>query len=156
MRVLSLILAGAVWWTLLEYLLHRFAFHKKGPFFGKRHLAHHANLAKKRLAVAPWQSMAGGAVIHWLVLWPLLGAGTTGIFFVGFLGGYAAYEWIHYASHYRVPKTAVGRYLRAYHLAHHHRSPDARFGVTSPFWDVVFRTYAAVPKGRAPVRVPMA
>jgi sterol desaturase/sphingolipid hydroxylase (fatty acid hydroxylase superfamily) len=153
MRVIGLLLAGVFWWSLLEYLLHRFAFHMKGPLFGKRHLAHHANLQKKRLAVAPWQSMVGGAALHWLVLWPLLGVASTAIFFVGFIGGYAAYEWVHFATHYVVPKTAVGRYLRAYHLAHHHRTPKARFGVTSPLWDVVFGTYAPVPKGKAPVKV---
>ena len=153
MRVIGLLLAGAFWWTLLEYLLHRFAFHKEGPLFGKRHLAHHANLQKRRLAIAPWQSMLGGAVLQGLAFWWAFGVADGGTLFLGFLGGYVAYEWVHYSTHYKVPRTAIGKYLRAYHLAHHHRSPDRRFGVTSPLWDVVFGTYSPVPKGRGAIKV---
>jgi sterol desaturase/sphingolipid hydroxylase (fatty acid hydroxylase superfamily) len=65
----------------------------------------------------------------------------------GMLGGYAAYEWIHYSTHYRAARTGVGRYLRAYHLAHHHKSPKTRFGVTSPLWDYVFGTHETVARG---------
>ena len=42
-------------------------------------------------------------------------------FLAGFLMGYAAYLAVHYSIH-------------------HYREPDRAFGVTSPFWDHVFRT----------------
>jgi dihydroceramide fatty acyl 2-hydroxylase len=137
MRVLGLILLGVVWWTLLEYLLHRFAFHKKGKYLGKRHLAHHAKLDKRRLAVAPWQSMVGGSLLNAAVFVAVFGWAPGGALMAGMLGGYAAYEWIHYSTHY----------LRAYHLAHHHKSPKTRFGVTSPLWDYVFGTHETVARG---------
>ena len=36
--------------------------------------------------------------------------------------------------------TRFGKFLRQYHLTHHYASPDRHFGVSSPLWDVVFRT----------------
>jgi len=36
--------------------------------------------------------------------------------------------------------TLVEYLLHRYHKAHHHRDPDALFGVSSPLWDRVFRT----------------
>jgi sterol desaturase/sphingolipid hydroxylase (fatty acid hydroxylase superfamily) len=32
------------------------------------------------------------------------------------------------------------KYLKRYHMAHHYKAPDALYGVSSPMWDVVFRT----------------
>lgn len=34
----------------------------------------------------------------------------------------------------------LGRFLRSYHLQHHHSTPERRFGVSTPFWDHGFRT----------------
>jgi sterol desaturase/sphingolipid hydroxylase (fatty acid hydroxylase superfamily) len=144
MRWFALIATGLIYWTFLEYVLHRFAFHRAGRFAGKRHLAHHANLMKRRLAIAPWQSMLGGAIVHGAVFVAVFGLATGTALLGGMMAGYAAYEWVHYGAHYRVPRTPIGRYLRSYHMAHHSRSPKARFGVTSPFWDVVFGTYSPV------------
>ena len=47
---------------------------------------------------------------------------------------------LHYAIHRGRMPTRLGRYLRQYHLAHHYASPERHFGVSSPLWDVVFRT----------------
>jgi sterol desaturase/sphingolipid hydroxylase (fatty acid hydroxylase superfamily) len=33
------------------------------------------------------------------------------------------------------------RYLRRYHLLHHYKTPDLRFGVTSPLFDLLFGTF---------------
>ena len=60
--------------------------------------------------------------------------------FAGFVHGYLTYDLLHYFIHRgRVP-TRVGRFLRQYHLTHHYATPDRHFGVSSPFWDVIFRT----------------
>jgi sterol desaturase/sphingolipid hydroxylase (fatty acid hydroxylase superfamily) len=92
--------------------------------------------------------MLGGAVVQGILFVTLFGVASGGAVLGGMLLGYAAYEWVHYSTHYRVARTRYGRYVRAWHLAHHHKSPRARFGVTSPFWDFVFGTYEAVPTGR--------
>ena len=41
---------------------------------------------------------------------------------------------------YARPRTRLGKFLKAYHLAHHHKHWTAMFGVSNPLWDVVFRT----------------
>jgi sterol desaturase/sphingolipid hydroxylase (fatty acid hydroxylase superfamily) len=32
------------------------------------------------------------------------------------------------------------RWLRRHHLQHHYAAPDQNFGVSSPLWDIIFRT----------------
>ena len=48
-------------------------------------------------------------------------------------------RWVLPIHRGRLPSRA-GRFLRQYHLAHHRAMPDRHFGVSSPLWDVVFRT----------------
>jgi dihydroceramide fatty acyl 2-hydroxylase len=151
LSAIGLVVAGLFAWTLLEYLLHRFLFHRPGRFFGKRHTAHHAKVADPRLALAPPASSLGGAALLGLVTHGLLGWPAGSFLLGGILAGYLAYEWVHWSTHYVPAKTRVGKWLRAYHMTHHHKLPHARFGVTSPLWDLVFGTYE--PKPRAAKRV---
>jgi sterol desaturase/sphingolipid hydroxylase (fatty acid hydroxylase superfamily) len=140
-----LFLAGLAWWTLLEYLLHRFMFHRAGS----RHLKHHARLDDRRLALAPLSSALGGIAIHAIVFIGLFGLGAGLSLLAGVVTGYLAYEWVHWATHYRVPHSHVLKALRRHHMIHHHAQHDARFGVTTPFWDWVFRTLPPAPgRGR--------
>jgi sterol desaturase/sphingolipid hydroxylase (fatty acid hydroxylase superfamily) len=66
----------------------------------------------------------------------------------GLLTGYIAYDMTHYYTHHGKPRSRVGKYLKRYHLAHHHKEPDRLFGVSNPLWDVVFRT--GMPKSGVP------
>jgi sterol desaturase/sphingolipid hydroxylase (fatty acid hydroxylase superfamily) len=34
----------------------------------------------------------------------------------------------------------VLKYLKRHHMMHHFKTPQARYGVSSPVWDVVFGT----------------
>jgi sterol desaturase/sphingolipid hydroxylase (fatty acid hydroxylase superfamily) len=79
-------LAGLVIWTLLEYAMHRVAFHRIAIFIPLHDEHHRAPLA------------------------------------------------------YRLP--LVDR-LRAWHLRHHYSKSAGNFGVTTTFWDYVFRTALA-------------
>ena len=58
----------------------------------------------------------------------------------GLLVGYIIYDMVHYYTHHAKPKSRIGKYLKRYHLAHHHKEPDLLFGVRNPLWDIVFRT----------------
>ena len=62
------------------------------------------------------------------------------IFYGGIVCGFVVYEYVHYRIHFAHPRFAVEERLRARHLAHHMREPDAIFGVTTRIWDVVFGT----------------
>jgi sterol desaturase/sphingolipid hydroxylase (fatty acid hydroxylase superfamily) len=132
---------GIVWWTLLEYLLHRFAFHARNRFFGRRHLRHHADVDVRALAVAPAASMLLGGLANGAALVGLFGKGSGGLAFAGMMTGYVAYELTHYGVHYVKLDAAWFRALKRYHLSHHFQAPHARYGVTSPLWDLVFGTF---------------
>lgn len=141
----GLFVLGAVSWTLVEYLMHRFLFHarvtsesgKIATFLAHGH--HHVYPQDpRRIAATPLQ-LGSLMLLFWGAFDLALGAGAP-LALAGTLCAYLAYEAVHWNAHHGRPRTALGQALRAYHLAHHHRDPRARWGIGSPLWDVVFRT----------------
>ncbi|HZW03494.1 MAG TPA: sterol desaturase family protein [Anaerolineaceae bacterium] len=144
-------LLGLFLWTLAEYTLHRFLFHfppktpRQEKVFFLFHGVHHAQpQCKTRLVMPPVLSIPMGLLFYGLFnlvagLWlghfewvaPLLS---------GFITGYLAYDLTHYATHHFPMRSGVFRFLKRYHMQHHYKTPNQRFGVSSPLWDVVFRT----------------
>ena len=61
--------------------------------------------------------------------------------FAGLTVRYLAYDYIHYYTHHFRPRWGPGKWLRRYHMLHHHDDRNSRFGVSSPLWDIVFKTY---------------
>lgn len=64
-------------------------------------------------------------------------------FWIGFLVGYLAYDSTHYFLHHVDTTKHKGTYfhsLQKYHNQHHYGGEDRGFGVSSKFWDIVFRT----------------
>jgi sterol desaturase/sphingolipid hydroxylase (fatty acid hydroxylase superfamily) len=147
------LVAGVFVWTLVEYVLHRFVFHfspaNPAPWLRRLvflfHGIHHVQpWVKTRLVMPPAVSIPLAVLFYLLfdqVIAGLLGAPSwLEPVFAGFLCGYVVYDLTHYATHH-LPMTAPGlRWLKRNHLLHHHATPDDRFGVTSPLWDIVFRT----------------
>ena len=66
--------------------------------------------------------------------------------FVGFGIGYLSYDGIHYATHHFRMPSRIGRWLKRYHMVHHHTGENARWGVSSPLWDWVFGTMGETKK----------
>ena len=58
----------------------------------------------------------------------------------GGLLGYLAYDLTHYATHHFPMRSGYAKYIKRYHMQHHYKDPDTRFGVSSPVWDWVFHT----------------
>jgi sterol desaturase/sphingolipid hydroxylase (fatty acid hydroxylase superfamily) len=54
--------------------------------------------------------------------------------------GYTLYDLTHYIVHRGNVKSPVWKFLRSYHMQHHYSKPERHYGVSSPFWDIVFRT----------------
>ena len=146
LEITGLVLAGVLAWTLVEYLMHRFLFHFRARTPRGRvvsflvHGHHHLYPDDpSRIAATPLQfgslALLAGGVSH-LALGPRSWAPAL----AGFLIGYLAYEAIHFFAHYGSPRTSLGRALRRHHLRHHHESARARWGISSPLWDWVFRT----------------
>ncbi len=61
-------------------------------------------------------------------------------FLPGFLIGYASYLFVHYIVHAYQPPKNMFKILWVHHGIHHYMRQDAAFGVSSPLWDVIFRT----------------
>lgn len=57
---------------------------------------------------------------------------------------YVAYDCLHYAIHHckdgKGPAAPWLRALRRKHLHHHFKDGKSGFGISSPLWDVLFRT----------------
>jgi 4-hydroxysphinganine ceramide fatty acyl 2-hydroxylase len=142
--IASLLLAftlGGVAWTFTEYTLHRWGAHE-GPNrleFRGEHLAHHARanyFAPTRKKVwAAVRVVTPMAAAGWFLLGPVGVA-----FALGFGAVYGGYEVLHRRIHTHPPRGPYSRLLRKHHFAHHFVNARANHGVTSPVWDVVFRT----------------
>jgi hypothetical protein len=143
--------AGLFLWTFSEYMLHRFVFHFHAKSaLGKRivflyHGIHHEQpLVKTRLVMPPAVSIPLAFVFYGLfslLLGVLAGAQyLVPPLYSGFTIGYLVYDLSHYGTHHFKIKRGPALYLKRYHMLHHFQTPDKRFGVSSPLWDVVFRT----------------
>ena len=150
-------LLGLFLWTLTEYLLHRFVFHypPRGAMQERIvflfHGIHHAQpQCKTRLVMPPVVSIPLALILYGLlvlVVGEILGLyGWVDILMAGLLTGYLIYDLTHYATHHFPMRKGVLKFLKRYHMQHHYRTPDQRFGVSSPLWDWVFRT---LPGGEA-------
>jgi sterol desaturase/sphingolipid hydroxylase (fatty acid hydroxylase superfamily) len=144
-------LIGLLLWTFAEYTIHRFVFHfdpkseRVAKVWFMFHGVHHAQpQLKTRLVMPPILSIPGAILfygIYYFVVGKLLGAPAwVDPIFAGFIAGYLAYDLTHYATHHWPMRSGVGKYLKRYHMMHHFKTPGARYGVSSPMWDVVFRT----------------
>lgn len=142
---------GLFLWTLSEYLLHRFVFHfpPKTPRMERItflfHGVHHAQpQCKTRLVMPPVVAIPLAAIFFGLfvLLWSVLFGlpGWVGPTFAGFLVGYLIYDLMHYATHHFPMRSGYLKYIKRYHMQHHYKTPDARYGVSSPLWDLVFKT----------------
>jgi sterol desaturase/sphingolipid hydroxylase (fatty acid hydroxylase superfamily) len=140
-----LVFSGIFSWTLFEYLMHRYMYHMiptnnmKGWIQYNMHGLHHEYPKDKmRLAMPPIAIIS--ISFAFLYIFKLILGDFTYGFTPGFLLGYAAYLYVHYLIHARRrPKNAF-KVLWVNHSIHHYKNADVAFGVSSPFWDYVFRT----------------
>jgi sterol desaturase/sphingolipid hydroxylase (fatty acid hydroxylase superfamily) len=145
--LVALALVGYALWTLFEYWLHRLVFHLEpedgigAKLHWMVHGVHHDHPNDPlRLVMPPAASIPLAVLVVgslWLVFGPVHAPGVA----AGFLAGYLIYDEIHYALHHHVPKSRLGKRLRELHMRHHFQDDERGFGISAPYWDVVFRTY---------------
>lgn len=159
--VIALLFAsGLLFWTLTEYVLHRFVFHyhPKSPW-GQRihwtfHGVHHDYPSDPlRLVMVPSVSLPLAGLFY-LLFHLLLGAAFAAPFAAAFLTGYLFYDITHYAVHHFPVRGAVFGTLREWHMRHHFQDPENGFGVSSPLWDLVFGTALQRKKSSTPQAQP--
>lgn len=144
--ILGLFLGGLAFWTLAEYVLHRFVFHYQPPGeWGKRlhfvaHGIHHDYPNdSKRLVMPPAMSLIFFALFYFLYT-TILGMSITMAFYPGFIFGYLCYDMTHYALHHANIKHPLFLKLKEHHMVHHYHDPDNGYGVSSVLWDLIFGT----------------
>jgi len=148
---------GFLAWTFVEYVVHRKVFHYEPKseilqtvWFLIHGVHHEQPQCKTRLVMPPILSIPLAlffyGLFHVIVAVGLQRPLGVAPLYAGFLTGYLAYDMLHYAEHHLSMKWGFLKQLKRYHLLHHFKTPDVRFGVSSPLWDVVFGTLPKEPK----------
>ncbi len=141
---------GVLYWTFLEYAIHRWLYHTHfksrtlNYLLGSFHLYHHQDMGDRRVY------NAGFGMIYLLtptVLAPVLLVTRDPAFLasltLGLTGAYYFYECVHFLLHYRAYDRGYLGYIQRYHFHHHDRAPHKNFGNTSHLWDWLLGTYDA-------------
>jgi dihydroceramide fatty acyl 2-hydroxylase len=137
---------GVAIWTLTEYWLHRLVFHwEPDNSFGRRmhfiiHGIHHDHPNDKLRLVMPPAVSIPLAALFFFAFVLVFGTPAAYPIFAGLLIGYLVYDYTHYYVHHFVPKSSLGKRLREQHMRHHFQDHRFGYGVSSPLWDIVFRT----------------
>ena len=148
-------LASLVLLALLEYLIHRFALHNQifyrhpvtARIWRHLHYEHHMSPTETASMIGPPQyAIPVMLTVTVLLGWSIAGlAGAAAAVAIGFWL-VLAYEYAHaYAHLVTDPKWPYGKMLRHAHMLHHFHNEKGNFGVTSPVFDLVFRTYYTDP-----------
>lgn len=150
-------LAGIVFWTFMEYVMHRFLghVHKGGNFFKAEHGLHHSRAnyfapVYKKLVAAAIVFVAFLLLLN--LVFPLL---PVVAFLTGLFGMYGFYEYVHFRYHSKDPVMFIFVTFRKHHFYHHFHNPKVNHGVTTRFWDRVFGTFVRVEKVRVPKKMSM-
>jgi len=144
-----LLTIGLLSWSLFEYVMHRFIFHYDArstlgrKFLYHAHISHHENpVSKSQISASLILGLPIGAV-YWPLAWVVTGSWVAASWlFIGLAAGFFSYKWVHFQCHHRRSRLRLLRYLRHYHLLHHYKTTELRFGVTSPLFDFVFGTFS--------------
>lgn len=143
---LAWLVGGLALWTLMEYVIHRFSFHfaprgRIGVIFAYLiHGVHHAYPEDHRRWVMP-PSVSVPIALGLYFVFRLVFGRFINPLASGVALGYLAYDLTHYFIHRGRVKSRIGKFLRSHHMQHHYATPERRFGVSTPFWDYVFRTH---------------
>ena len=145
LMLVAYFLGGLLFWTLFEYLAHRYIFHMDTKTKIREkiqyifHGVHHEYPRDRdRVVMPPVPSFLLGVAL--IAIFRLV-IGLPGFAVVaGFLTGYAFYALIHYSIHTRIPPRNFTGKLWMHHSYHHYKSNTRAYGVSSPLWDYVFGT----------------
>ena len=146
---LGMILLGALLFYLVEYGMHRFAFHSPPlPWPGLRklqhrlHYDHHFEPSRVDLLFLPLWFLVPNLGIAVGLFALIFGTQAAPSALFGMMLAILHYEWVHYVAHIPyLPRTRLGRFIKQYHLRHHFVSEKHWFGVSNPALDGVFGTF---------------
>lgn len=145
LKIMVIFIGAILFWTLFEYLAHRFVFHWISEKRGIQRVAyilhgnhHHFPRDKQRLFMPLVPSLLISSTL--LFLFNLIMGDSGFIFFAGFITGYLIYASMHYAIHAWAPPFRWMKPLWRNHHLHHYKKEELGFGVSSTLWDWVCGT----------------
>ncbi len=137
---------GLFIWSFTEYFMHRFIFHfsPKGKTMERIHFIFHGvhhdyPNDEKRLVMPPSVSIPLATGFYFLFA-IFTDEFQVAAIFAGFITGYLFYDMSHYALHHVNFKSQFWKKLKKHHMLHHYSQPDRGYGVSSDFWDKIFRS----------------
>ncbi|NOT77642.1 MAG: fatty acid hydroxylase [Bacteriovoracaceae bacterium] len=145
-ELILLSFGGLLLWTITEYILHRYIFHwdaksRAGKYFVFLfHGLHHDDPQDPTRLVMPPVPAVIIVSLLWVIFSFIFPDKFLDIIMAYFLIGYLCYDYIHYATHHFAMTSPIGKYLRKYHLQHHYSGEKSKYGVSSPLWDIIFKT----------------
>lgn len=149
-RQLSLgLVAGFFTVNFWEYLIHRYLFHPTRwgnslkMWILKIHARHHVHVHNHLYSVAPLSTSFGVILMSLLV--QSLFAPTPDArwsFFLGLCLSYLYHEFVHHWVHHIPSRHWLHQAYVRFHDGHHTENAKQNYGFISPFWDIVFRTFA--------------
>jgi sterol desaturase/sphingolipid hydroxylase (fatty acid hydroxylase superfamily) len=125
--------AGMVFWTVIEYIVHRFVLHGFNPF-RRLHAQHHA----QPMAMVYAPTLLSAVLILVLIFIParlLLSIWPACALTWGFTAGYLAYSITHHAVHHWQINSNWLKHRKRRHALHHACVRRNDYGVTSSIWD---------------------
>jgi hypothetical protein len=138
---------GLCSWTLLEYGLHRFVFHREirtvsiRKIINSSHMEHHlAPRDDELILVQPPYALAVSALLAIFIELISRNEFWTAGILSGVWAGFLYYEAVHYRVHITPANGWLLSRQRRAHFYHHYHDSNRRFGVTTPLWDYVFRS----------------
>lgn len=144
-KLVFLFLAGILFWTFFEYIMHRFLFHLVPKTERMKKISyvmhgnhHHYPRDKQRLFMPPVPSLILATFVFSLMY--LVLNDTVFMFFPGFILGYLMYGSMHYAIHAWNPPFKWMKPLWRNHHLHHYKNEHQGFGVSTTLWDRLFGT----------------
>jgi sterol desaturase/sphingolipid hydroxylase (fatty acid hydroxylase superfamily) len=148
---LAAAISGAGSWTLVEYLLHRFVFHRV-PLIADLHHAHHT-APRAYIGTPTWVSLLTLTAVFFVPVWRLSSLNIALGAISGLITGWLWYGIVHHVIHHRRPRGLAAALKAASHRHFLHHSPyvSGNFGVTTSVWDRVFGT--DIPTGARTVKV---
>ncbi|HYH13762.1 MAG TPA: sterol desaturase family protein [Flavisolibacter sp.] len=144
-KIALLFIAGGLFWTFFEYIMHRWVFHMVAESPRATRIVyvmhgnhHHYPRDRERLFMPPVPSLIIASALFGLMF--LIMGNNVFVFFPGFMLGYLMYGTMHYAIHAWNPPFKWMKPLWRNHHLHHYKDEGKGFGVSSTIWDHVFGT----------------
>jgi sterol desaturase/sphingolipid hydroxylase (fatty acid hydroxylase superfamily) len=146
LTVVGLFFAGALAFTFMEYVVHRWVYHPphgasdkyKEATYNMHGFHHDYPKDKRRLAMPPVLAVIISTTL--LFLFKLIIQEYAFAYLAGFVVGYAMYLVVHYTVHMYAPPKNFLKALWVNHALHHYSEDEVLYGVSQPLWDYVFRT----------------